>query len=158
MKGGPKTGWREGDFTDNSNVPGNIWGGDVFQKRRLVVAQGISRRCYFTIKSSFMNSLELLPRMVDSLTNMKGIKKNFYSYRGCSMSLCVWAEVCFLWCPPYELKVFGDADCTCRGVHTVQRQRGITDTLALPIDKMLYMYLLCPHSEYQNNPFQSKQV
>jgi hypothetical protein len=29
--------------------------------------------------------------------------------------------------------------------------------LALPIDKMLYICLLCPHSEHQNNPFQSKQ-
>ncbi len=28
---------------------------------------------------------------------------------------------------------------------------------ALPIDKMLYIYMLCPHSEHQNNPFQSKQ-
>jgi hypothetical protein len=31
------------------------------------------------------------------------------------------------------------------------------NTLALPIDKMLCIYLLCPHSEHQNNPFQSKQ-
>jgi hypothetical protein len=29
--------------------------------------------------------------------------------------------------------------------------------LAVPIDNMLYIYLLCPHSEHQNNPFQSKQ-
>jgi hypothetical protein len=29
--------------------------------------------------------------------------------------------------------------------------------LALPIDKMLDICLLCPHSEHQNNPFQSKQ-
>jgi hypothetical protein len=36
-------------------------------------------------------------------------------------------------------------------------KQGITNTLALPIDKMLYIYLLCPHSEHQNNPFQSKQ-
>ncbi len=35
-------------------------------------------------------------------------------------------------------------------------EQGITNTLALPIDKM-YIYLLCPHSEHQNNPFQSKQ-
>jgi hypothetical protein len=26
--------------------------------------------------------------------------------------------------------------------------KGITNTLALPIDKMLYIYLLCPHSEH----------
>jgi hypothetical protein len=36
-------------------------------------------------------------------------------------------------------------------------KQGITNTLALPIDKMLYIYLLCPHSECQKNPFQSKQ-
>jgi hypothetical protein len=36
-------------------------------------------------------------------------------------------------------------------------KQGITNTLALPIDKMLYIYLLCPHSQHQNNPFQSKQ-
>jgi hypothetical protein len=28
--------------------------------------------------------------------------------------------------------------------------------LALPIAKMLYIYLLCPHSEHQKNSFQSK--
>jgi hypothetical protein len=28
-------------------------------------------------------------------------------------------------------------------------QQGITNTLALPIGKMLYIYLLCPHSEHQ---------
>ncbi len=27
-------------------------------------------------------------------------------------------------------------------------KQGITNTLALPIDKMLYIYLLCPHSEH----------
>jgi hypothetical protein len=26
-----------------------------------------------------------------------------------------------------------------------------------PIDKLLYIYKLCPQSEHQNNPFQSKQ-
>jgi hypothetical protein len=36
-------------------------------------------------------------------------------------------------------------------------KQGITNTLALPIDNMLYIYLLCPHSEHQKNPFQSKQ-
>ncbi len=36
-------------------------------------------------------------------------------------------------------------------------KHGITNTLALPIDTMLYICLLCPHSEHQNNPFQSKQ-
>jgi len=36
-------------------------------------------------------------------------------------------------------------------------KQGITNKLALPIDKMLYIYLLCPHSERQNNPFQSKE-
>ncbi len=35
--------------------------------------------------------------------------------------------------------------------------KGITNMLAFPIDKMLYIYLVCPHSEHQNNPFQSKQ-
>jgi hypothetical protein len=28
-------------------------------------------------------------------------------------------------------------------------KQGITNTLALPIDKMLYIYLLCPHSKHQ---------
>jgi hypothetical protein len=28
-------------------------------------------------------------------------------------------------------------------------KQGITNTLALPIDMMLYIYLLCPHSEHQ---------
>jgi hypothetical protein len=37
------------------------------------------------------------------------------------------------------------------------KQQGITNTLALPIDKMLYIYLLHPHSEPQKSPFQSKQ-
>jgi hypothetical protein len=35
------------------------------------------------------------------------------------------------------------------------KKQGITNMLALPIDKMLYIYLLCPHSEQQNNLFQS---
>ncbi len=38
----------------------------------------------------------------------------------------------------------------------VDVKQGITNTLALPIDKMLDIYLLCPHSEYQKIPFQSK--
>jgi hypothetical protein len=29
------------------------------------------------------------------------------------------------------------------------RKQGITNRVALPIDKMLYIYLLCPHSEHQ---------
>jgi hypothetical protein len=28
-------------------------------------------------------------------------------------------------------------------------KQGIANTLALPIDKMLYIYLLCPHSKHQ---------
>jgi hypothetical protein len=37
-------------------------------------------------------------------------------------------------------------------------KQGITNTLALPIDKMLlYIYALCSHSEHQQIPFQSKQ-
>jgi len=28
-----------------------------------------------------------------------------------------------------------------------RREQGITNTLGLPIDKMLYIYLLCPHAE-----------
>ncbi len=36
-------------------------------------------------------------------------------------------------------------------------KQGITNTLALPIDKMLCIYVLCPHSKHQKNPFQSKQ-
>jgi hypothetical protein len=27
-------------------------------------------------------------------------------------------------------------------------EQGITNTLALPIDEMLYIYLLCPHSKH----------
>ncbi len=38
-----------------------------------------------------------------------------------------------------------------------EEKQGITNTLALPIGKMLYIYLLCPHSEHQKNPFQSKR-
>jgi hypothetical protein len=34
-------------------------------------------------------------------------------------------------------------------------QQGIIHMLALPIVKMLYIYILCPHSEHQKNPFQS---
>jgi hypothetical protein len=29
------------------------------------------------------------------------------------------------------------------------KQQGVTNTLALPINKILYIYLLCPHSEHQ---------
>ncbi len=36
-------------------------------------------------------------------------------------------------------------------------KQGITNRLALPIEKMLYIYLLCPPSEHQKNPFWSKQ-
>ncbi len=36
-------------------------------------------------------------------------------------------------------------------------KQGITNTVALPIDKMLFIYLLCPHFEHQNNVCQSKQ-
>jgi len=32
-----------------------------------------------------------------------------------------------------------------------------TRWLALPIDKILYIYRLCPHSQHQNNPFQYNQ-
>jgi hypothetical protein len=28
-------------------------------------------------------------------------------------------------------------------------KQGVTNTLALPINKVLYIYLLCPHSEHQ---------
>jgi hypothetical protein len=33
-----------------------------------------------------------------------------------------------------------------------RREQGITNTLGLPIDKMLYIYLLCPHSERREKP------
>jgi hypothetical protein len=36
-------------------------------------------------------------------------------------------------------------------------KQGMTNMVALPIDKMLYIYVLCPHSEHQKNLFQSKQ-
>jgi len=39
----------------------------------------------------------------------------------------------------------------------LKKKQGITNALALPIIKMLYIYLLCSHSEHQKNPFQSKQ-
>jgi hypothetical protein len=32
-------------------------------------------------------------------------------------------------------------------------KQGITNRLALPMDKMLYIDLLCPQSEHQKNPF-----
>jgi hypothetical protein len=35
-------------------------------------------------------------------------------------------------------------------------EQGIRKTPALPIDKMLYIHLLCPHSKHQTNPFLSK--
>jgi hypothetical protein len=38
-----------------------------------------------------------------------------------------------------------------------KQEQGITNTLALPIDNLLHIYVLCPHSEHQNNPFQSKK-
>jgi len=38
-----------------------------------------------------------------------------------------------------------------------KKKQGITNTLALPIDKMLYIYILCPHFEHQKNSYQSKQ-
>ncbi len=42
--------------------------------------------------------------------------------------------------------------------HTLDNTtQGITNTLGLSIDKMLYICLLCPHSKHQNNSFQSKQ-
>jgi len=37
------------------------------------------------------------------------------------------------------------------------KKQGITNMLALPIDKMLNIYLLCSHSEHPKNPFQPKQ-
>jgi hypothetical protein len=37
------------------------------------------------------------------------------------------------------------------------KKQGMENTLALPILKMLYIYLLCPHSEHPNNPFHSKR-
>jgi hypothetical protein len=37
-------------------------------------------------------------------------------------------------------------------------KQGIKNTLALPIDTMLYTDLLCPHSEHQKNLFKSKQL
>jgi hypothetical protein len=36
-------------------------------------------------------------------------------------------------------------------------QQGIANSVAVPIDKMLYIYLVCPHSKHPKNPFQSKQ-
>jgi hypothetical protein len=35
-----------------------------------------------------------------------------------------------------------------RGYNVVTPEQGITNTLALPMDKMLYIYMLCPHSEH----------
>jgi hypothetical protein len=32
-------------------------------------------------------------------------------------------------------------------------KQGITNTLAMPIDNMLYIYSLCPHSKHHKNPF-----
>jgi hypothetical protein len=42
------------------------------------------------------------------------------------------------------------------GPKSEQEKHGITNLLALPINKMLYIYPLCPHFEHQKNPFQSK--
>ncbi len=35
-----------------------------------------------------------------------------------------------------------------REYNVVTSEQGITNTLALPMDKMLYIYLLCSHSEH----------
>jgi ssDNA-binding Zn-finger/Zn-ribbon topoisomerase 1 len=40
---------------------------------------------------------------------------------------------------------------------TKKKKQVITNTLDLPIDKMLYIYLPCPHCEHQKNLFQFKQ-
>jgi hypothetical protein len=37
-----------------------------------------------------------------------------------------------------------------RGYGVVTSKQGIKNTLALPIDKMLHIYLLCPHSEHRS--------
>jgi hypothetical protein len=36
------------------------------------------------------------------------------------------------------------------------KKQGITNTLALPIDKMLYIYLFYPHFKHQKGSFQFK--
>ncbi len=36
-----------------------------------------------------------------------------------------------------------------RGYSVVTSKQGITNTLTLPVDKMLYIYMLCSHSEQQ---------
>jgi hypothetical protein len=36
-----------------------------------------------------------------------------------------------------------------RTLKPLRMKQGITNTRALPIDKMLYIYQLCPHSEHQ---------
>jgi hypothetical protein len=38
------------------------------------------------------------------------------------------------------------------------QNKASTYTLALPIDNMLYIYLLCPHFEHQKNPFQPNSL
>ncbi len=54
------------------------------------------------------------------------------------------------WRMPYEAAWFG-------GSHKYkQNKQGMKNTLALSIDKMLGIYLLCPQSEHHNNPFQNK--
>ncbi len=63
---------------------------------------------------------------------------------------------------PTECGLIRDVDlkkCGLNRMTTVQfeKKQGITNTLALPIDKMLYIYLLCPHSDHQKSPFQSKE-
>jgi hypothetical protein len=40
----------------------------------------------------------------------------------------------------------------------VSKNNAVTNMLALPIDNMLHIYLLGPHSEHQNNLFQSKHL
>ncbi len=47
--------------------------------------------------------------------------------------------------------------CSANKVLSTLPRTGIKNMLARPIDKMLCIYLLCPYSEHQNNPFQSKQ-
>lgn len=42
--------------------------------------------------------------------------------------------------------------CPCfMGEIAKKNKQGVTNTLALPINKMSYIYLLCPHSEHQKN-------
>ncbi len=41
--------------------------------------------------------------------------------------------------------------CVCACVFSEEAKQGVTNTLALPINKMLYIYLLCPHSRHQKS-------